>query len=401
MADRELQADLVVVGAGLVGLATAWTFAQRHAGTRVLVLEKESRVGLHQSGRNSGVLHSGIYYKPGSLKALTCRAGLRKLEQFCEEHSIRWQRCGKLIVAVNEGELPALEELERRGRANGVSVERLGPNEIQQCEPHAAGIAALRVHDTGIIDYAGVCKQLVGLLHRAGHRVVTSGEVFDIKSTAGGVELKTRAGGVAAGHLINCAGLYSDRLARMAGLQPAVRIIPFRGEYYELKPGRRELCRNLIYPVPDPAFPFLGVHLTRMIDGSVECGPNAVLAWAREGYRWTNVSPRDLWDTVSFPGFRQLTLKYWKTGLGEMKRSLWKGAFVAALQRLVPGLRSDDLTSPRAGVRAQAVREDGQLADDFLWMEGWHQLHVLNAPSPAATACLAIAEQITDQLFLA
>jgi (S)-2-hydroxyglutarate dehydrogenase len=394
--DRE--ADVVVVGGGIVGLATAWTLVQRDPSRRVCVLEKERRLAQHQSGRNSGVIHSGIYYKPGSLKAQTCRQGKEMLESFCRDRGIAMETCGKVIVAIEESEEPQLEEILRRGVANGVQCERIDAVQLRALEPQAAGIAAIHVRESGIVDYVGMCERMAAEVVQAGSAVVCTAAVQSIQERAGLIEVKHQEGTVRAGQLINCAGLYSDRIARLAGLVPEVQIVPFRGEYYELEDGHRGLCRNLIYPVPDPAFPFLGVHLTRMFDGRVECGPNAVLALAREGYGWGTIAPGELAQTLTFGGFLRLAVKYWQTGAGEIWRSISKRAFVRALQRLVPALEGKHLRPGRAGVRAQAVRRDGTLVDDFLFQRLGQQLHVLNAPSPAATASLAIGRSIVEQL---
>jgi L-2-hydroxyglutarate oxidase len=308
--------DIAIIGGGILGLATAYRITQRLAGRRVQVFEKERAVGQHQSGRNSGVLHSGIYYAPGSLKATNCRAGKQAMEAFCREHGIAHETCGKVIVAVNEQELPALERIHQRGLANGVQCERISPARLRELEPYAAGIDALHVPETGIVDFRQVCQRLAELVQKAGGQVRTETPVVGIRTDRDWFVLQTPCGPFRTRSLINCAGLYSDRVVAMSGEQPAVRIVPFRGEYYELKPAAQHLCRHLIYPVPDPNFPFLGVHFTRMIQGGVECGPNAVLAWAREGYRKTNVNVRDVWNAVGYAGFLRLAGKYWRIGLG-------------------------------------------------------------------------------------
>ena len=392
------QVDVAVIGGGIVGLATAWRLSERFPGESIAVFEKEKEVGFHQTGRNSGVLHTGIYYRPGSLKAQNCRSGKQAMETFCREQGIPFEICGKVIVATEERELPALEEIERRGKANQVACRRIDTQTLKELEPHARGIAALHVPEAGIIDFRQVAKKLAELLQSQGHSIVTERRVVRVTERSDGVELETRRDRWQARWAVNCGGLYCDRIARMAGLRPAVRIIPFRGEYYELKREAQQLCRNLIYPVPDPRFPFLGVHFTRMIHGGVECGPNAVLAWAREGYRKTQVNLRELVQTLAYPGFWRLSLRYWRTGLGEYVRSFSKRAFVRALRKLVPDVTRQGLRPGRAGVRAQAVTRDGALADDFLLDESERMIHVLNAPSPAATSALNIGRLIVDRL---
>ncbi|HEX4964375.1 MAG TPA: L-2-hydroxyglutarate oxidase [Thermoanaerobaculia bacterium] len=385
--------DVAVAGGGLVGLGTAMALAGR--GLKVVVLEAEDRVAAHQSGHNSGVIHSGLYYKPGSLKARLCVEGARALYRFCEEEGIAHQRCGKLVVAVQPEELPRLDELERRGKANGLAgVRRLGPREIREVEPHAAGIAALHVPETGIADYPAVARAYARRIEAQGGRVVTGARVLGVHRNGSGLAVETTQGDFAASLLVNCAGLQADRVARLCGADPGLRILPFRGEYYQLVPERRSLVRGLVYPVPDPRFPFLGVHLTRMVGGGVEAGPNAVLALKREGYRWRDVSLRDLAGTAAWPGFWHLAARYWRTGAYEVRRSLMKSAFVRDLQRLVPEIRPADLHRAGSGVRAQALDEKGGLVDDFHIVRGERAIHVLNAPSPAATASIRIGEEI-------
>ncbi|MEA2604750.1 MAG: (S)-2-hydroxyglutarate dehydrogenase [Acidobacteriota bacterium] len=385
--------DVAVVGGGLVGLAAAMALAGR--GLTVTVLEAEDRVAVHQSGHNSGVVHSGLYYKPGSLKARLCVAGARALDRFCAEEGIAYQRCGKLVVALHPEELPRLEELERRGTANGLQgVRRLPAGEIRDVEPHAAGIAALHVPETAITDYPAVARAYAHRVKDRGGRVVTSARVTGVRRDGPGLVVETERGAFAASFLVNCAGLQSDRVARLCGAEPGVRIFPFRGEYYELAPERCGLVRGLIYPVPDPRFPFLGVHLTRKLDGGIEAGPNAVLALKREGYRWRDVSLRDAAGTASWPGFWRLAARYWRTGAYEVRRSLLKGAFVRDLQRLVPEIRPADLHRAGSGVRAQALDAKGGLVDDFRIVRSERAVHVLNAPSPAATASIPIGEEI-------
>lgn len=391
------RSDVVIVGGGIVGLATAMQLQNRFDDLKVTVVEAESGVGQHQSGHNSGVLHSGIYYKPGSRKAINCRTGKAAMEAFCTEHRIPWDGCGKVVVATSEEELPRLDKIAERATANGVTFERINTDQLRELEPSAAGIAALHVPETGIVNYLTVCKQMAKIVTSRGGVIELGFDLNDIESLAGGLRLKSQTGQVLdCGQLINCGGLRSDRVCRLAGVETDVRVVPFRGEYYELAKGSESLCRNLIYPVPDPSFPFLGVHFTRMIDGGVECGPNAVLALSREGYRWRDVSPRDLLETLGFKGFRSLAFKHWRMGLGEMHRSISKHAFVTALQKLIPSIRAQDLIPGRAGVRAQAVTPDGNLVDDFMIERSDRAIHVLNAPSPAATASIAIANQIVD-----
>jgi L-2-hydroxyglutarate oxidase len=389
--------DITIIGGGIVGLATAWTLSRRFH-QRIAVLEAEHRLAAHQTGNNSGVIHSGLYYKPGSMKAINCTRGRAMLLDFCREHQIPHDLCGKVVVATREDERKSLQTLEERGLANGLDgIRRLSSKEIREIEPEVAGIAGLWVPQTGIINFKQVTDKL-GQLFTAGGGVVHTGcRVRSIKSTSdaliiratNGFECHTRT-------LINCAGLQCDRIARLAGVDPKVRIIPFRGEYYELKPERHHLVRNLIYPVPDPRFPFLGVHFTRMINGGVEAGPNAVLAFRREGYHRTSFSLRDTAELAAYAGFWRMAGKFWKTGMGEFHRSFSKPAFVLALQRLLPALREDDLVPGGAGVRAQAVAPDGSLIDDFRIEKSDRMIHVLNAPSPAATSSLSIGDTIAS-----
>ncbi len=389
--------DFAVVGAGIVGLATARALA-RGGARRVAVLEAEPDVGWHQSGRNSGVVHSGLYYKPGSFKAKLCVEGRLALERYCTERSVAFERCGKLVVATRPDELPRLDELERRGRANGLTgLTRLKAEAIREYEPHATGIAALHVAETGIVDFPGMCRAYAADIAAFGGSVLVRHAVRGARRDGGDVIVQTTSGDLRARLLVGCAGLHADRLARACGVDPGVRIVPFRGEYHLLRLPRRGLVRNLIYPVPDPAFPFLGVHFTRRVNGEIEAGPNAVLALARHGYDWSRISPRDLMDTLSWPGFWRLISKHLGYAAGEVRRSLDRHAFAEALRRLLPDLRDDDLTPARAGVRAQALKRDGSLVDDFHIVRGERQLHVLNAPSPAATASLAIGKWIAEQ----
>ncbi len=390
--------DLLVIGGGIVGLATAWRFGQRFPGRKVCLLEKEPGIAAHQTGRNSGVIHSGIYYKPGSQKAQLCLTGKQQLEQFCREQGVRFETCGKVVVALSERELPALERIAGRARDNGVAAERIGPERLKELEPHAAGMAALHVPGTGIVDYPGMCAALARLVREQGNRIELGARVFHLERRAGAIVASTPHGEFEGRALVNCGGLFADRIAELDGLDPRARIVPFRGEYWELRPEAQKLCRNLIYPVPDPNFPFLGVHFTRLVLGGVECGPNAVLAFAREGYTRSTIDWPDLSDALSYPGFWRLAQRHWRAGMGEMQRSFSKGAFTRALQRLMPELREDDLLPAHAGVRAQALTPQGTLVDDFWFEQGERSVHVLNAPSPAATASLAIGSAIVDKL---
>jgi L-2-hydroxyglutarate oxidase LhgO len=387
--------DIAIVGGGIVGLATARALLERAPGARLAILEKETRVGQHQTGHNSGVIHSGIYYKPGSHKARLCVEGSRLVREFCDGHGIKYERCGKVIVATTAAELPRLQTLYERGTANGVPGMRvIEPAELRELEPHAVALRAIHSPATGIVDFGQVAETLAAELAGKGVAITTGAEVRRIARHPDGLTLETARGAVGARRMVNCAGLYSDVVARLAGATPDVQIVPFRGEYYMLKPERRSLVRGLIYPVPDPEFPFLGVHFTRTIHGDVEAGPNAVLAFAREGYRFARVSPGELMGTLTYRGFWSMASKYWRTGAYEVFRSLSKGAFVRALQRLVPDLRPDDIAPGGAGVRAQAVASDGSLIDDFRIVASGDAIHVLNAPSPAATASLAIGRHI-------
>jgi len=390
--------DFLIVGGGIVGLSTARALLARHPGAGVLVLEKESGWARHQTGHNSGVIHSGVYYKPGSLKARFAREGGARLVEFCREHGVAHEVCGKVIVATETGELSLLDSLRERGRENGLEVERIGAEELKEIEPHAAGIGALRIPSAGIADYAGVAEAFARIVREQGGESRLGTQVTSISESEDAVEVRTDTDETfRARTLVNCAGLYSDRVARLAGITTDAKILPFRGEYYELKPERRHLVRNLIYPVPDPSFPFLGVHLTRMVEGGIEAGPNAVLGLAREGYRKTDVKLDELIETLSYPAFWRLAAKNWRTGAGEVFRSLSKSAFAHGLQRLLPEIEKEDLVPAPAGVRAQALMPDGKIMDDFLVVEGKSSVHVLNAPSPAATACLPIGDYIAGR----
>jgi L-2-hydroxyglutarate oxidase len=387
---------VLIVGGGIVGLATAFRLSQRLPDAEITVVEKESSVGRHQTGHNSGVLHSGLYYKPGSLKARLAVRGIRQMVEFCREHSIPHEICGKLVVAADEAELPRLRDLHERGLANGLEgLRMLGPQEMREIEPHAGGVAALRVPQEGIVDYQRVCEALVKCIHG---RVVTDAKVRSLLQTGSGWSAETEAGHFEAKFLINCAGLHCDRVSELAGLRREVRIVPFRGEYYKIKPDRQSLVRHLIYPVPDPKFPFLGVHFTRLIHGGVEAGPNAVLAFAREGYRKTDINPRDLFDAVSYSGLWNFLARHTRMCWEEVERSFSKRLFAESLQRLVPEIRASDLDTGGAGVRAQAITPQGELVQDFHFVDQVNAVHVLNAPSPGATASLAIGEEIVARL---
>jgi L-2-hydroxyglutarate oxidase len=386
--------DIAVVGGGIVGLATARALVSRRT---VVVLEAEDHLAPHQTGHNSGVIHSGLYYKPGSLKALLCTEGRTALVRYCTERGLPHDLSGKLVVATDASQLPRLDALEARGRENGLAgIRRLGPSGILEFEPHARGVAGLHVPHTGIVDYVAVSNAYADDVRAAGGEVLTGAGVFGVRRD-GGLVLSTKRGEVRARCLVGCAGLQADRFARLCGVDPGASIIPFRGEYYEIVPGRRSLVRNLIYPVPDPAFPFLGVHFTRKLGGGVEAGPNAVLAFRREGYTKTSFSLRDALAIATSPGFASFASRHLRMGLGEFRRSFSKGLFVAALCQLVPGLGEDDVVAAGAGVRAQAMDRQGRLVDDFLLVEGERMLHVLNAPSPAATASLAIGRVVAER----
>ena len=390
--------DVAILGGGIVGLATAFRLLERYPGTAVTILEKERELAQHQTGHNSGVLHSGIYYKPGSLRAANCREGKLAMQEFCCKENIPFDLCGKVIVAVDPSEQPRLQTILERGQANGVQCSLIDAARLKELEPHVAGVQAIHVPEAGIVDYRQVCDRLAQRIAEAGGKILTAAKVKSMVRRDSRMVIESQAGEVEAGHVINCTGLYSDRVTQMSGQQPTAQIIPFRGEYFELKPAAQHLVNGLIYPVPDPNFPFLGVHFTRMIHGGVECGPNAVLAFSREGYYKTSFNPIDLFESLTYPGFLRLAWKHWRAGAGEMWRSLSKRAFVSALQRLVPEIRSDQLVPAPAGVRAQAVTPDGQLVDDFLILENDLVINVCNAPSPAATASLNIGKLIVDKL---
>lgn len=393
-----IQVDVAVVGGGIVGLAAAYQLTQQFPTRRVVVLEKEAIIAAHQTGHNSGVLHSGIYYKPGSLKAINCRAGKQAMEAFCAVEGVPFEICGKVIVAIDENDLPALDKLLERGQANGVACEMIGPERLKELEPHAAGVRAIHVPETGIVDYRRVCERFVERISERDGRVLNGARVTGMTHRPDGVVVHSAAGDVAAKFVVTCAGLQCDRVTAMSGQRLGSQIIPFRGEYFALKPSAHHLCRNLIYPVPDARFPFLGVHFTRLIRGGVECGPNAVLAFAREGYRKTDVNLTDLAETLTYRGFLRLAGKYWRMGMGELWRSFSKRAFVRALRRLVPEIRADDLDPIPAGVRAQLVARDGSLVDEWVIRDDGRVINIGNTPSPAATASLNIGKMIVERL---
>jgi L-2-hydroxyglutarate oxidase len=389
--ERMQQYDVAIVGGGIVGLATAMKLLSRYPKLKLVILEKEDRIAAHQSGHNSGVLHSGIYYKPGSMKARLCVAGRAELVEFCDANEIAYKLCGKVIVALNESELPRLNDLFARGTANGVpGIEIIGPERIKELEPYATGIKAIHSPTTGVIDFVKVASVYASKVEAMGGEIRTGHEVTSIVKGSPLV-LQTPVGEVSAKYLITCAGLQSDRIARKTGAPDNLRIVPFRGDYYTLKPEKAYLCKSLIYPVPDPAFPFLGVHFTIRMDGEVWAGPNAVLAFRREGYSRWEVNPRDLIESLSYSGFRAMATKYWRMGLSEMYRDYSKPAFVAAMQAYVPEVTADDVYFGPSGVRAQAITSDGTLLDDFSILNAKNIIHVRNAPSPAATSSLAIA----------
>jgi (S)-2-hydroxyglutarate dehydrogenase len=395
---EQARADVVVVGGGIVGLAVARELTQRLAGAHVVVLEKEDGVARHQTGRNSGVIHSGIYYRPGSLKATLAVRGSHSMVEYCQEHGIAHDVCGKLIVATDEAQRPQLDMLAERSAANGIEAEVLTPEAARELEPHVRCVAALHVTPTGIVDYGEVSEVLAGELAAAGAEVRLRSRVTGLQRTAGGWAIETARGPLSSRFVVTCGGLQSDRLARLAGDDPKARIVPFRGEYFDVVPARRHLVNGLVYPVPDLRFPFLGVHLTRNVHGDLHAGPNAVFALAREGYRWRDVDLRDLGGAIAYPGFWRMARTHWRYGIGEVHRSVRRAVFVRAVQELVPELEEADLVRAPAGVRAQAVARDGGLVDDFLLVDADRALHVTNAPSPAATASLEIGRVVADRV---
>ena len=396
-----MRRDFIVIGGGIVGLATGLRILEARPGVKLLLLEKEDSLGQHQTGHNSGVLHAGLYYKPGSLKAKLAVEGLRQMVSFCQTHKVSYEQCGKIVVATEPNELPRLEKLMERGVANGLKgLRKLSAEEIREIEPHAAGLAAIHVPEEGIVDYAGVVEAMAKEIRTLGGEIRTGEQVRVLKSVGGIWRVETSNETYETTQVVACAGLHSDRLVSQSGMKPSAKIMPFRGEYYMIRKERQSLVRNLIYPVPDPQFPFLGVHFTRMVNGGVEAGPNAVLAMAREGYTWGDINIRDLAESLSFPGLWKFMLKYPSICSYEIWRSISRNEFCRSLQKLVPEICEQDLETGSAGVRAQAMSADGSLVEDFSFVEGPGILHVVNAPSPAATASLAIGAEITRQLRL-
>lgn len=391
--------DFAIVGGGIVGLSTGMSLGQRYPNARIVVLEKESTWAFHQTGNNSGVIHSGIYYKPGSFKAKFCREGSRSMVQFCQEHRIDYEVCGKVIVATKTNELLQLENLYKRGLENGLGVTKISAEEVKEIEPHVRCLAGIQVPTTGIVDYKQVGQKYAELIESQGGELRLNTRVEKISGTNKGQVLETNNGTFEARFLINCAGLHSDRIAKLGQVNPQAKIVPFRGEYYELTPEKRYLVKTLIYPVPNPDFPFLGVHFTRMIDGSVHAGPNAVLSLKREGYKKTDFDLRDFAEVMTYPGFWKLAAKHADEGIQEMIRSFSKAAFVRSLQKLIPEVQASDLIPTHAGVRAQALMNDGKLVDDFLIVKGENSIHVCNAPSPAATSSIEIGNAIAQQVL--
>lgn len=390
--------DFAIIGGGIVGLASALAIGKRYPNARIVVIEKEASVAAHQTGNNSGVIHSGVYYKPGSFKAKFCRDGSRSMVEFCREHNIAHSVCGKVIVATQPEELPRLENLYQRGVKNGIQLAKLTPEQVREIEPHVQCLAGIRVFTTGIVNYQQVAQKYVELLTNQGGELQLKTKVTHIATRCDQTVLTTNNGTIATRFVINCAGLFSDRIARLGDSDPQAKIVPFRGEYYELVPEKRYLVQHLIYPVPNPNFPFLGVHFTRMIDGSVHAGPNAVLSLKREGYRKTDINLRDFTEVLTYRGFWQLAAKHADEGIKEMIRSVSKAAFVKSLQQLIPEVTANDVVPTHAGVRAQALQADGQLVDDFLIVPGQRALHVCNAPSPAATSSLEIGKAIANAI---
>ena len=390
--------DVVIVGGGIVGLATAYQLSEHWPDKSIVLLEKEDRVAAHQTGRNSGVIHSGIYYKPGSLKATNCFAGRKALIAFCQEHGITHDVCGKVIVAVTEDEREGLHRIYERGQANGVACEKIGPERLREYEPYVAGVEALHVPEAGIVDYKGVSRKLAEIVTDRGGDLRFNSEVVRINVESDGVTVETPAGTVEAEYLVNCAGLYADRIAKMTGQDPGLQVVPFRGEYYQLKAHARHLVNDLIYPVPDPAYPFLGVHYTRMYDGTIECGPSAILGFAREGYTLGTVNLGELWEIMKYKGMRELAKQHWRKGVLELRQSMSKRYYLSTLQRLIPEIKLDDIEPVPSGVRAQALLPDGSMVDDFLILELPRVVNVCNAASPAATACLNVGKTVLDRL---
>ncbi|OUL24520.1 hydroxyglutarate oxidase [Nostoc sp. RF31YmG] len=390
--------DFAIIGGGIVGLSTAMALGKRYPNARILVVEKESNWAFHQTGNNSGVIHSGIYYKPGSFKAKFCRDGARSMVEFCQEHGIDYEVCGKVIVATSEAELPRLENLYKRGLDNGIAVQRISPEEVREIEPHVSCVGGIRVCSTGIVNYKQVSNKYAELIQKQGGDLRLNTKVEKIRPSGKNQVLETNNGSFETRIVINCAGLHSDRIAKLGQVEPQAKIVPFRGEYYELTKEKRYLVKTLIYPVPNPDFPFLGVHFTKMIDGSVHAGPNAVLSLKREGYLKTDFDLRDFAEVMTYPGFWKLAAKHADEGIKEIIRSFSKAAFVKSLQKLIPEVQAQDLVPTHAGVRAQALKNDGSLVDDFLIVQGQNSIHVCNAPSPAATSSLEIGKAIVAQI---
>ncbi|MDY7012145.1 MAG: L-2-hydroxyglutarate oxidase [Cyanobacteriota bacterium] len=390
--------DFTIVGGGIVGLAIAMTLSQRSPRAKILVLEKENRLAFHQTGNNSGVIHSGIYYKPGSFKAKFCRQGCQSMVEFCRTHEIAHEVCGKVIVATRSEELPRLEKLYERGLTNGIPIKKITAEDVREIEPHVRCLAGIRVASTGIADYKQVCQKYAELLQDRGGEIRLNTKVKGIAESSNSQILETNRGKIETRYVINCAGLFSDRVAKLNNVNPPAKIVPFRGEYYELKPEKRYLVKTLIYPVPNPAFPFLGVHFTKMVDGGVHAGPNAVLSLKREGYQKQDFDLRDFTEIMTYPGFWKLAARHANEGLKEIARSLSKAAFTRSLQRLIPEINSEDLVPTHAGVRAQALTHEGKLVEDFLIVKGNSSLHICNAPSPAATSSLEIGKAVVEQL---
>lgn len=393
--------DVAIIGGGIVGLATAYRLMEADPDLSLIILEKEDEVAAHQTSHNSGVIHSGVFYEPGSMRARNCREGKRALLAFCEEEGVDYEMCGKVIVATEPHEIPELDRIQERGVANRIECTRIGKDRLAELEPHVRGIEALHVPEAGIVDYPGVAQALADRVTDHGYSIQTGATVYGLHGREDHVTVEHTDGATRASYVVNCAGLYADRVAEMSGQENLnVQIVPFRGEYYELVPDRRSLCRNLIYPVPDPSFPFLGIHFTRMVDGRVECGPSAVLAFAREGYDLWDVHWGELLEILTYPGFQKLAIRHWRKGLRELLQSLSKGMYVRAARHLIPDLQMDDVVASRAGVRAQALHRDGTLEDDFLIMETERVVNVINAASPAATSALNIGS-IIRQNYLA
>ena len=390
--------DFAIIGGGIVGLSTAMALGERYPNAKILVLEKESQWAFHQTGNNSGVIHSGLYYKPGSFKAKFCRDGSRSMVEFCQKHNIDHEVCGKVIVATNEQELPRLENLYIRGLENDIPVKRISPEEVREIEPHVSCVGGVQVFSTGIVNYKKVCLKYAELIGKQGGDLRLNTQVFKISRSGKNQVLETNKGSFETRFVINCAGLHSDRIAKLGKVNPQAKIVPFRGEYYELTPEKRYLVKTLIYPVPNPDFPFLGVHFTRMIDNSVHAGPNAVLSLKREGYKKTDFDFRDFAEVITYPGFWKLAAKHADEGIQEIIRSFSKAAFVKSLQKLIPEVQAEDVIPTHAGVRAQALMNNGSLVDDFLIVEGENSIHVCNAPSPAATSSLEIGKAIVQQI---